>query len=105
MADDFFNDVIEIFANAFDRFILAFTRIYDGLFDEKVRETIHGYDFVIVAVTCGFVLFFLRAEIVSFFGYFGKNRHLRHRKERIKSFIVSKDEDDDDDKDITIGRH
>ena len=95
MSDGIFDEIKQTFAEALDRFFIAFTRIYEGIFDEKLRENIHGYDFVIVVTSVGFVLFFLRAEIASIFTYFGKSRHEDHRRERIKRFIQDDDEDTD----------
>ena len=103
MVDNFFNDVIEMLSGALDRFFLAFTRIYEGMFDEYVRETITGYDITIVAVTVGFILFFLRAEIASVFGSVGKSGQKRRRRERMLHY-TEKGDDDDDEEDFTVGR-
>lgn len=95
MVDDIFTDIKQLFTEVWDRFFLAFSRIYEGIFDEKLRENIVGFDFVIVLVSIGFGLFFLRAEIAALFSYLGNARHKDHRIERIRHYIQDVDDDTD----------
>lgn len=107
MEEIFFGDAQQFIADIFDRFIVAFQRIYEGLVDEKLRSKIVGFDWVIVLSSVGFFLFFLREEILGIFGFYTKAHAERDRLERIKFFIEHSDEDEDfdeKDNDITIGR-
>lgn len=109
MENTFLGDAQQFISEIFDRFIFAFQRIYEGLLDEELRSQIVGFDWVIVLSSIGFVLFFLREEILGMFGFYTKSHAERDRLERIKFFIEHGDKDEEGDKenkdnDITIGR-
>ena len=102
------SDMQQFISDIFDRFIIAFQRIYEGLVHEELRSQIVGIDWVIVLSSIGFILFFLREEILGFFGFYTKSKAEKDRQERIKFFIEHTEGEEDDEKnedqDITIGR-
>lgn len=109
MENMFLGDIWQFILVIFDRFILAFQRLYEGLVDKELRSQIVGFDWVIVLPSVGFVLFFLRVQILSVFGFYSKSSSEKDRLERIKFFIEHEDENEagdekNKDNDITIGR-
>ena len=108
MENIFLDDVLQFISEIFDRFIFAFQRVYEGLVNEELRSQIVGIDWVIVLSSIGFVLFFLKAEILGLLGFYTKTQAEKDRLERIKFFIEHEGEDEGGDKnednDITIGR-
>lgn len=106
MGTKFLEDMLGAITGFFDRFILAFVRLFNGIIDERLRPEIHGFDIVIVLVSVGFVLYFLRAQFLGFFGFFSKSKTEHHRHERVLHYIetVGEEEEDEENPDITIGR-
>lgn len=112
MENIFLGDAQQLIIDMFYRFIGAYQRIYEGLVDEKMWPEIVGLDWAIVLSSVGFVLFFLREEVLGIFGFYTKAHAERDRLERIKFFIEHEDENEEADEenkknkdnDITIGR-
>ncbi len=95
----------QFFVDFFDRFILAYSRIFEGLLDDRLLSNIQGFDVVIVLASIGFVLFFLRAQILGSFGIFSKSKTEHQRHDRVMHYIETVgDEDEGEDSDGTIDR-
>lgn len=110
MENTILGDAQQFISESFDRFIFAFQRVYEGLVNEELRSQIVGFDWVIVLSSIGFVLFFLRENILGMLGFYTKAHAERDRLERIKFFIEHEGEDEEGgeenkDNDMTMGRH
>lgn len=109
MENIFLGDTQQFISEVFGRFIIAFQRVYEGLVNEELQSKTIGFDWVIVLSSIGFILFFLREEILGVFGFYTKAHAERDRLERLKFFIEHSDEDErgdekNEDNDITIDR-
>jgi hypothetical protein len=107
MGEFFLVDGLDSVWSFFERFILAFTHIYDGAMNEKLRSEINIFDYIIVGTSVGFLLYFLKTQFMGFFGNFSKSHREKDHHKRVLHYIetVGNEEDTDTDiDDISVGR-